>query len=170
MAKNNSNPSRKDSWISWSTQFTHIRRYFCARSSPTRPTPSTSSVTSPDRRQGRLTRDDFKISITADKEKRTLTVSDNGIGMTAEELESNLGVIESGSLQFKEGYGRSQDLDIIGQFGVGFYSAFMVASRSRSFQSLRAGRRQHVGLQPARTAMPSRLATKKPSAPTSSWS
>jgi molecular chaperone HtpG len=78
-----------------------------------------------------LNRDDFKIDITADKEKRTLTISDNGIGMTAEELESNLGVIaRSGSLQFKKELGdKTADVDIIGQFGVGFYSAFMVASK-----------------------------------------
>jgi molecular chaperone HtpG len=78
-----------------------------------------------------LSRDDFKISITVDKDKRTLTVSDNGIGMTAGELESNLGIIaRSGSLQFKKDMGeKSEDLDIIGQFGVGFYSAFMVASK-----------------------------------------
>lgn len=78
-----------------------------------------------------LTRDDFKISIKADKEKRTLMISDNGIGMTAEELEANLGVIaKSGSLQFKKDMGgKKEDIDIIGQFGVGFYSAFMVASK-----------------------------------------
>jgi len=78
-----------------------------------------------------LTRDDFKISIIADEENRTLTVSDNGIGMTADELESNLGVIaRSGSLQFKKDMDDSaEDLDIIGQFGVGFYSAFMVAAK-----------------------------------------
>ena len=78
-----------------------------------------------------LTRDDFKINVTADKESRTLTVSDNGVGMTASELESNLGVIaRSGSLQFKKEMDEgAQDLDIIGQFGVGFYSAFMVATR-----------------------------------------
>ena len=77
-----------------------------------------------------LTRDDFKINVVADKEKRTLTISDNGIGMTAAELESNLGVIaRSGSLQFRKDMGEGgDDLDIIGQFGVGFYSAFMVAS------------------------------------------
>ena len=77
------------------------------------------------------TRDDFKISVVANKENRTLTISDNGVGMTAAELESNLGVIaRSGSLQFKnEMDDSSDDLDIIGQFGVGFYSAFMVASR-----------------------------------------
>jgi molecular chaperone HtpG len=78
-----------------------------------------------------LSRDDFKISITADKDKHTLTVTDNGIGMTAEELESNLGVIaRSGSLQFKKDMtDKPEDVDIIGQFGVGFYSAFMVASK-----------------------------------------
>ncbi len=78
-----------------------------------------------------LTRDDFKIELGADREKRTLTVSDNGIGMTKEELETNLGVIaRSGSEQFKRELGdeRREDIDIIGQFGVGFYSAFMVAS------------------------------------------
>ncbi|SHH76249.1 molecular chaperone HtpG [Sporobacter termitidis DSM 10068] len=78
-----------------------------------------------------LNRDDFKITVTADKENRTITVSDNGIGMTAEELEQNLGVIaKSGSLQFKKDIGdKKEDVDIIGQFGVGFYSAFMVASK-----------------------------------------
>jgi len=78
-----------------------------------------------------LTRDDFKINITADKETRTLTITDNGVGMTASELESNLGVIaRSGSLQFKNDMDESaEDLDIIGQFGVGFYSSFMVASK-----------------------------------------
>ncbi len=85
-----------------------------------------------------LSRDDFKITITADKEKRTLTVSDNGIGMTAKELEDNLGVIaSSGSFRFKNENEKAEDLDIIGQFGVGFYSAFMVAKRvtviSRAF-------------------------------------
>ncbi len=78
-----------------------------------------------------LSRDDFKITIKADKEKRTLTIADNGIGMTADELESNLGVIaRSGSLQFKKDMTeKSEDIDIIGQFGVGFYSAFMVAEK-----------------------------------------
>ena len=78
-----------------------------------------------------LTRDDFKISVKADKENRTLTVSDNGVGMTEAELESNLGIIaRSGSLKFKSEMDESaEDLDIIGQFGVGFYSAFMVAAR-----------------------------------------
>ncbi|MCC8128445.1 MAG: molecular chaperone HtpG, partial [Clostridiales bacterium] len=81
-----------------------------------------------------LDRSDFKIHITVDKDNRTLTVSDNGIGMTEEELENNLGVIaKSGSLQFKQDMADKEgveagDVDIIGQFGVGFYSAFMVAS------------------------------------------
>jgi molecular chaperone HtpG len=78
-----------------------------------------------------MTRDDFKINIVTDKENRTLTISDNGVGMTAAELESNLGVIaRSGTLQFKEKMDdEAADLDIIGQFGVGFYSAFMVAAK-----------------------------------------
>jgi len=78
-----------------------------------------------------LTRDDFKINIVADKENRTITISDNGVGMTAAELESNLGVIaRSGSLKFKEDMDEeTEDIDIIGQFGVGFYSAFMVAAK-----------------------------------------
>jgi len=73
-------------------------------------------------------RSDFRISVTVDKDARTLTVSDNGIGMTAEELEKNLGTIaKSGSLQFKQEMEQAKNVDIIGQFGVGFYSAFMVA-------------------------------------------
>ena len=77
-----------------------------------------------------LKREDFQITLTIDKENRTLTVSDNGIGMDESDLENNLGVIaNSGSLQFKgELEGKvTTDTDIIGQFGVGFYSAFMVA-------------------------------------------
>ncbi len=74
-------------------------------------------------------RDDMAIVITRDKEARTLTVSDSGIGMSREELEENLGTIcKSGSLNFKQTMEKSEDIDIIGQFGVGFYSAFMVAS------------------------------------------
>ncbi|MCL2842750.1 MAG: molecular chaperone HtpG [Oscillospiraceae bacterium] len=77
-----------------------------------------------------LSREDFKITITADKEARTLTVSDNGIGMTEGELQDNLGTIaKSGSLSFKSDLDETAELDIIGQFGVGFYSAFMVAER-----------------------------------------
>ena len=75
-----------------------------------------------------LNKDDFAINIAADKEKRTLTVSDNGIGMTEDELENNLGTIaQSGSLAFKNDNELGDDVDIIGQFGVGFYSTFMVA-------------------------------------------
>ncbi|MEA4966287.1 MAG: molecular chaperone HtpG [Oscillospiraceae bacterium] len=73
-------------------------------------------------------RDQFAIQLAIDKDARTLTVSDNGIGMSKEELENNLGTIaRSGSLQFKEQMEKQADIDIIGQFGVGFYSAFMVA-------------------------------------------
>ena len=75
-----------------------------------------------------LNKDDFAINIAADKEKKTLTVSDNGIGMTEDELENNLGTIaQSGSLAFKNDNELGDDVDIIGQFGVGFYSTFMVA-------------------------------------------
>ena len=79
-----------------------------------------------------LNRDDFKIVVVPDKQARTLTVSDNGIGMTQEEMENNLGTIaKSGSLQFKKETEDADDaeLDIIGQFGVGFSSAFMVADK-----------------------------------------
>ena len=76
-----------------------------------------------------LNRDDFAITITRDPENRTLTVSDNGIGMNKAEMEENLGTIaKSGSLGFKQAMEKKEDIDIIGQFGVGFYSAFMVAS------------------------------------------
>ena len=77
-----------------------------------------------------LDRGDYKIDIIVDKDARTITVRDNGIGMTAEEAESNLGVIaKSGSYKFKDEMdsGKADDISIIGQFGVGFYSAFMVA-------------------------------------------
>lgn len=79
-----------------------------------------------------MNRSDFAITVSVDKENRTLTVSDNGIGMSREELENNLGVIaSSGSYKFRqeteEKDKKDADIDIIGQFGVGFYSAFMVA-------------------------------------------
>lgn len=78
-----------------------------------------------------LEKDDFYIRITADKENRILTVCDNGIGMTAEELENNLGTIaKSGSQKFKA-ENSDENIDIIGQFGVGFYSAFMVSKKVR---------------------------------------
>ena len=75
-------------------------------------------------------RSDYRITVSVDKEARTITVSDNGIGMTEEELEKNLGTIaKSGSLQFKQENDDPKAADIIGQFGVGFYSAFMVADK-----------------------------------------
>ena len=75
-----------------------------------------------------MSRSDFAIRIQADKQARTLTVSDNGIGMDQTEMENNLGTIcRSGSLKFKQEMEKKDDVDIIGQFGVGFYSAFMVA-------------------------------------------
>lgn len=79
-----------------------------------------------------LSKSDFKIEISTDKENRTITIEDNGIGMTAEELESNLGTIaKSGSLNFKTENedAKDNDIEVIGQFGVGFYSSFMVASK-----------------------------------------
>lgn len=83
-------------------------------------------------------REDYYIEIIPDKETRTITIRDTGIGMTREELDSNLGVIaRSGSDQFKKDHETAEDYQIIGQFGVGFYSAFMVADRvtvnSRAF-------------------------------------
>ncbi len=85
-----------------------------------------------------MTKSDFKIEIRIDEDARTLTIVDNGIGMTKEELENNLGIIaNSGSLKFKSENQLSEDSQIIGQFGVGFYSAFMVAGKvtvkSRAF-------------------------------------
>ncbi|MBQ5443310.1 MAG: ATP-binding protein, partial [Oscillospiraceae bacterium] len=75
-----------------------------------------------------MSRGDFKIEINVDKDARTITVSDNGIGMDKDDLEHNLGVIaSSGSYQFRQEADPNADVDIIGQFGVGFYSAFMVA-------------------------------------------
>ena len=77
-----------------------------------------------------LSRADYKITVTPDKDARTLKISDNGCGMTADELENHLGTIaKSGSFDFKKEEGKSEDIDIIGQFGVGFYSAFMVADK-----------------------------------------
>lgn len=73
--------------------------------------------------------DELQIQIELDKEERTLTIKDNGCGMTKDELEENLGTIaKSGSLKFKEENEKKEDIDIIGQFGVGFYSCFMVSS------------------------------------------
>ena len=77
-----------------------------------------------------INRGDFEIRLTVDKDAGTLTISDNGIGMDKEEMEKNLGTIaHSGSLKFKTEMEKQDDIDIIGQFGVGFYSAFMVAEK-----------------------------------------
>lgn len=98
-----------------------------------------------------LKHDDFHIDVKIDKDNRLLTVSDNGIGMTEEELDKNLGTIaKSGSRQFSaENETDGQDVDIIGQFGVGFYAAFMVADRvevvSRAFGAEKAYRWQSSG-------------------------
>lgn len=85
-----------------------------------------------------LNKDDFKIEIVLDKDARTITITDNGCGMTADELENNLGTIaKSGSLDFKKSMDEKSDVEIIGQFGVGFYSAFMISDKvtvlSRAF-------------------------------------
>lgn len=87
-----------------------------------------------------IKKDDFAINIKLDKDARTITISDNGIGMTKEELENHLGTIaNSGSFKFKNENKLEEDVDIIGQFGVGFYSAFMVAKevtvRSKAYGS-----------------------------------
>ena len=81
-----------------------------------------------------LAREDFEIKIEADKKARILTISDNGIGMTEKELDENLGVIaRSGSQEFKKNNENNEEINIIGQFGVGFYSAFMVSERVEVF-------------------------------------
>lgn len=99
-----------------------------------------------------LSRSDFAIKISIDKENRILTVSDNGCGMTQQELELNLGVIaKSGSFEFKKENEKHDDVDIIGQFGVGFYSAFMVSDmvtvESRAYGSDEAFRWSSKGAQ-----------------------
>ena len=96
-------------------------------------------------------KDDYFIEISLDKENRTITLRDTGIGMTREELDSNLGVIaRSGSDQFKKDNETAEDYQIIGQFGVGFYSAFMVADRvtvnSRAFGQEEAYRWESSGI------------------------
>ena len=96
----------------------------------------------------KMNRDEFCIMLDIDKENRTLTISDNGIGMTAEELESNLGTIaKSGSFNFKNENAdneNAEDISVIGQFGVGFYSSFMVADKvevvSRAFGEEKANK------------------------------
>ena len=101
----------------------------------------------------KVKKSDFRIILSVDKQQRTLTVSDNGIGMTKEELENNLGTIaRSGSFQFKQDMADEKapkNVDIIGQFGVGFYSAFMVADKvtvtSKAFGSDEAWRWESAG-------------------------
>ena len=99
----------------------------------------------------KLTRKDFKIDLSVNKDARTITVTDNGIGMDKEDLENNLGVIaSSGSYKFKQEVGDdTKDTDVIGQFGVGFYSAFMVASKvtviSRAYGQETANRWESEG-------------------------
>lgn len=99
-----------------------------------------------------LKREDFAITLSVDKENRTLTVSDNGIGMDADELENNLGIIaSSGTYQFRQGLDKEAEADVIGQFGVGFYSAFMVADHitviSRKYGQEQAYRWESDGLE-----------------------
>ena len=103
-----------------------------------------------------IKKDDFAINIKLDKDARTITISDNGIGMTKEELENHLGTIaNSGSFKFKNENKLEEDVDIIGQFGVGFYSAFMVAKevtvRSKAYgqkalKDIRSVRAQRIQL------------------------
>ena len=77
-----------------------------------------------------LSREDFYIRLEKDEDNRTLRIIDNGMGMTRDELEKNLGTIaKSGSLDFKSEIEKKDEIDIIGQFGVGFYSAFMVSDK-----------------------------------------
>lgn len=99
----------------------------------------------------KVNKDDLFIRVDYNKDKRTITISDNGTGMTEEELENNLGVIaESGSLKFKEENKEQNDVNIIGQFGVGFYSAFMVSDKviveSKSYKDDRATIWESVGV------------------------
>ena len=98
-----------------------------------------------------LSREDFSICLDVDKDARTLSITDNGIGMTQEELDNNLGVIaRSGSLQFKQEAEKKEEVDIIGQFGVGFYSAFMVSDKvtvdTKAFGSSEAWHWESEGL------------------------
>ena len=106
----------------------------------------------PDGRKRSLKREDFAITLSINKENRTLTVSDNGIGMDADELENNLGVIaSSGTFQFRQELDKEAEADVIGQFGVGFYSAFMVADHitviSRKYGQEQAYRWDSDGLE-----------------------
>lgn len=99
----------------------------------------------------KLKKGDLAIKLDVDKEKRTITITDNGCGMTEDELENNLGIIaESGSLHFKEENDGKKDVNIIGQFGVGFYSAFMVSNRvvveSKSYKEKTAHTWESTGI------------------------
>ncbi len=99
-----------------------------------------------------LSRDDFFIRVDLDKDARTIRITDNGVGMTKDELDQNLGVIaKSGSLQFKNESEQKEDVDIIGQFGVGFYSAFMVSDHvtveSRAFGAEESWKWESRGLE-----------------------
>ena len=103
-----------------------------------------------------MNRSDFHIRLAVDKDARTLTVTDNGIGMTGEELEQNLGTIaKSGSLNFKQENDTkaADDVEVIGQFGVGFYSAFMVADKV-TVESRPLGQ-----IQPTAGPLPAQMAT-----------
>ncbi len=110
-------------------------------------------VTSLENKDNTITRGDLKIKVAVDKDARTLTISDNGIGMTAEELEKNLGTIaHSGSLDFKNSEDKDlEKVDIIGQFGVGFYSSFMVADHveviSKAYSSDTANKWESDGVE-----------------------
>ena len=118
-----------------------------------------------------LESDDLAIRVSFDKDARMLTVSDNGIGMTAEDLEENLGTIaHSGSQEFKQENAEHQggDVDIIGQFGVGFYSAFMVASKVRVVSRAFGEDTAHVWESDGLEATPSSPASAPSTAPTSS--
>lgn len=100
----------------------------------------------------KVNKDDLFIRVDYNKDKRTITISDNGTGMTEEELENNLGVIaESGSLKFKEENKEQNDVNIIGQFGVGFYSAFMVSDKvtveSKSYKDDKATIWESIGVE-----------------------
>lgn len=91
-----------------------------------------------------VSREDLKINLEINKEERSITISDNGIGMSESELEENLGTIaRSGSLDFKNEMEEKEDVDIIGQFGVGFYSAFMVAKKVEVISKKYGGEQAH---------------------------
>lgn len=112
--------------------------------------------------------DNYYIKVTADKEARTLTVTDTGIGMTKDELEQHLGTIaKSGSLAFKEENDAKDGHDIIGQFGVGFYAAFMVADKVTVKSKALGSDEAYVWESEGAPATRSRRVTRKPSEPKS---